>query len=216
MPKLFQHLRRNIIGSDSMKKYLFYALGEIALVIIGILVALQINNWNEARKAYNHQNAVLLSIHDELVVNLELIKGATDRRRVFLTSLDSLSTALSDEDKKTKFFDIPEEQRLPGWTGTTPLNLSGSMFEASKYSEVLSTLEVELLKTLSQTYNKQGIINNTGFSLVSKLFDFNSDTEYAEVIRLMWRIQEEFFGAQYLLMQDYQKSIDLIQERLDS
>lgn len=214
MPKIFQHIRRNIIGGDSMKKYLFYALGEIALVIIGILVALQINNWNEARKAKNHQDAVLLSIHDEIVVNLELIKDAAPRRQVFLASLDSLSKAMSKEDRKVKFYDVPSEQRLPGWTGANPLNLSGSMFETSKYSDVLSSLDVELLKTLSQTYNKQEILNDTGFSLIDKLFDFDSETEYSEVIRLMWRVQEEFFGGQYLLMQDYQKSIDLINERL--
>lgn len=199
-----------------MKKYLFYALGEIALVIIGILVALQINNWNEVRKANTHQEAVLLSIHDELVVNMELIQNASDRRMYFLSSLDSLSKGTSNDDKKVKFFDIPEENRLPGWTGTTPLNLSGSMFEASKYSDVLTSLDVKLLKALSHTYNKQDLINKTGQSLVNKLFDFDSDTEYAEVIRLMWRIQEEFFGAQYLLIQDYQKCIDLIEKRLES
>ena len=38
-------------ASGTIRKYLIYAIGEIALVVIGILIALQINNWNESRKS---------------------------------------------------------------------------------------------------------------------------------------------------------------------
>jgi hypothetical protein len=43
-------------------KYLKYALGEIVLVVIGILIALSINNWNENRKEINIENKILLEI----------------------------------------------------------------------------------------------------------------------------------------------------------
>ncbi|TFG76217.1 MAG: hypothetical protein E4H26_04885 [Flavobacteriales bacterium] len=51
MIQFFRKIRQNMIQDNKVSKYLLYALGEIVLVVIGILIALQINNWNEGRKA---------------------------------------------------------------------------------------------------------------------------------------------------------------------
>jgi len=51
MIKFFRHIRRSLINQNNMGKYFKYALGEIILVMIGILLALQVNNWNELRKS---------------------------------------------------------------------------------------------------------------------------------------------------------------------
>ena len=50
MVKIFRNIRLNQLRDKSTSKYLLYALGEILLVVIGILIALQVNNWNEERK----------------------------------------------------------------------------------------------------------------------------------------------------------------------
>jgi len=50
MLTFLRKLRKSLIESGSTRKYLFYAVGEISLVVIGILIALQINNWNEWNK----------------------------------------------------------------------------------------------------------------------------------------------------------------------
>jgi len=50
MLTFFRRIRKGLLGSGATSKYLVYAVGEIALVVIGILIALQINNWNEGRK----------------------------------------------------------------------------------------------------------------------------------------------------------------------
>ena len=50
MIKFFRHIRRSLINENRMGKYFKYAVGEIILVVIGILIALQINNWNENKK----------------------------------------------------------------------------------------------------------------------------------------------------------------------
>ena len=50
MIKFFRHIRRSLIQKNQMGKYFKYAIGEIFLVVIGILIALQINIWNEQRK----------------------------------------------------------------------------------------------------------------------------------------------------------------------
>lgn len=59
MLRFFRHIRKDQIMSDKTKKYLFYAIGEIALVMIGILLALQVNNWNEQRKEQNLAHDIL-------------------------------------------------------------------------------------------------------------------------------------------------------------
>jgi len=51
MIKFFRHIRKQLLGEGKTGKYLKYAIGEILLVVIGIIIALQINNWNEQRKA---------------------------------------------------------------------------------------------------------------------------------------------------------------------
>ncbi len=50
MIKFFRKIRQNLLIENKIGKYLKYAIGEIILVVIGILFALSINNWNESRK----------------------------------------------------------------------------------------------------------------------------------------------------------------------
>ncbi len=56
MLRFFRKLRQRLLNENKFSRYLFYALGEIMLVVIGILVALQVDNWNEDRKK-THQAA---------------------------------------------------------------------------------------------------------------------------------------------------------------
>lgn len=48
--KIFRKIRLDLLSENKTRKYLIYAIGEIVLVVIGILIALQINNWNQAKK----------------------------------------------------------------------------------------------------------------------------------------------------------------------
>lgn len=72
--KVFRNLRKNIMGEGKTGKYLKYAIGEILLVMIGILLALQVNNWNEKRKMHAELDNILRIISydmetDTLVAN---------------------------------------------------------------------------------------------------------------------------------------------------
>ncbi|WP_044103819.1 DUF6090 family protein [Neolewinella persica] len=51
MIKFFRKIRQKLLSENKVSRYLIYAIGEIVLVVIGILIALQINNWNENRKS---------------------------------------------------------------------------------------------------------------------------------------------------------------------
>ena len=50
MIKFFRTIRQNLLNEGRTTKYLKYAIGEIVLVLIGILIALTINNWNQERQ----------------------------------------------------------------------------------------------------------------------------------------------------------------------
>jgi hypothetical protein len=75
MIKFFRNIRQNRLNEVKTFKYLKYAIGEVLLVLIGILIAIQINNWNENKKA----NANTLSYMDQMIDDLSkdslMLKG---------------------------------------------------------------------------------------------------------------------------------------------
>lgn len=68
--KFFRTIRKKIISENKSiiwnTNYFKYAIGEIFLVVVGILIALQINNWNESRKIRAQESNILSSIHSDL------------------------------------------------------------------------------------------------------------------------------------------------------
>ena len=69
MIKFFRHIRKTLISENTMGKYFKYAIGEILLVVIGILIALQINNWNENRKERSNELKILNTLNAEFTRN---------------------------------------------------------------------------------------------------------------------------------------------------
>jgi hypothetical protein len=69
MISLFRKIRQKLLQQNQVTRYLVYAVGEIALVMVGILLALQVNNWNEARKDKKKESAFLNQIHNEFTDN---------------------------------------------------------------------------------------------------------------------------------------------------
>ena len=64
--KIFRKVRQKLAAENSVAKYLRYAIGEIFLVVIGILIALQVNNWNENRKDATFEREILTLIDQNL------------------------------------------------------------------------------------------------------------------------------------------------------
>ena len=82
MIKFFRKVRYNLMETGKTGKYLKYAIGEIILVVIGILIALSINTWNENRKDEKKEQLILKSLKVNLYENLKLLnlaeKATTD------------------------------------------------------------------------------------------------------------------------------------------
>ncbi|MFT5970440.1 MAG: hypothetical protein ACI8ZO_000952 [Flavobacteriales bacterium] len=70
MIKFFRRIRQNLLMENKTSKYFKYAIGEIILVVIGILIALQINNWNEKRKNDSKIATILKEIQKDLLEDI--------------------------------------------------------------------------------------------------------------------------------------------------
>ena len=64
--KLFGRIRRKLIETGDMKKYILYAVGEILLIVVGILIALQVNTLNQDRIRKNNELTIYETIKDQL------------------------------------------------------------------------------------------------------------------------------------------------------
>jgi hypothetical protein len=82
MLSLFRRFRKKLLHSGTTRKYLTYAIGEIALIVIGILIALQINNWNEWRKDRQKENQYLLSLKSEFERNFVHVKDQIEMHKL--------------------------------------------------------------------------------------------------------------------------------------
>ncbi|MEM9830942.1 MAG: DUF6090 family protein [Bacteroidota bacterium] len=94
--KLFRNTRKKSLSTNQVGKYLKYAIGEIALVVIGILVAVSINNWNEERKQAKTLENILATVATDIVRDTVLLENVIDhyqsRENAFLQVInDSLS-----------------------------------------------------------------------------------------------------------------------------
>ncbi|MFH6767308.1 DUF6090 family protein [Gaetbulibacter aquiaggeris] len=76
MIKFFRKIRQKLLSENKFSKYLLYAVGEILLVIIGILIALSINNWNEHRKLKIEEQSSLKDLRGEVASNIEALEHA--------------------------------------------------------------------------------------------------------------------------------------------
>ena len=92
MINLFRLIRKSLLESGHFRRYVLYAVGEIALVVIGILIALQINNWNEWRKDRIKEIATLESVSKNLSRNCDLLEESLNT----ITSLNKSSAIILD------------------------------------------------------------------------------------------------------------------------
>ena len=94
MLRFFRRIRLKLIEGGNLRKYLIYAIGEILLVMIGILLALQVNNWNEVRKQRIDEIDLLKDLRTDLEIKsdqmqeeYEISKKLNDNTIRFIMSL---------------------------------------------------------------------------------------------------------------------------------
>ena len=101
-----------------MGKYFKYAIGEIFLVVIGILIALQINNWNESRKNNIKERNIISEIHQEFLKNKEELAYIKSRHQYHLQQAEKLMALFPIKLKQTNLDSLTTYMRnaLANWT----------------------------------------------------------------------------------------------------
>ncbi len=75
MLRFFRNIRQKLLDNGNIRKYFWYALGEILLVMIGILLALQVNNWNETKKAAAFERTTLNQLKSAIEEDIQFLDG---------------------------------------------------------------------------------------------------------------------------------------------
>ncbi|WP_179345516.1 DUF6090 family protein [Winogradskyella ursingii] len=167
MIKFFRHIRQRLVKESRTSKYLLYAIGEIVLVVIGILIALQINNWNEERKDNAFEKEILSQIRANLIQDRENLNDIkTWHQRAF-----DASQKLVDDSLRNKNFDS-----VPYWLGEVVhfsrfQSLTNS-YEALKSAGLQTVKDKELRKNLGVYYD--GKVNHVSKALGDIEYAFNN------------------------------------------
>ena len=127
MIKFFRKIRYNLMETGKTGKYLKYAIGEIVLVVIGILIALQVNNWNENRSKFKEQSKTIENLNLELKSNLinlnTTIKLSELARNLTYTLLLSMNDSTTNKFKGEKLDSLLSKIHFPIWSRSN-INLS--------------------------------------------------------------------------------------------
>ncbi|TXG38712.1 DUF6090 family protein [Seonamhaeicola maritimus] len=163
MIKFFRNIRKQLLGEGKTGHYLKYAIGEIVLVVIGILIALQINNWNEERKDRKTEIHYLHRLQEDFIKNQEQLNYQISFSQF---QLDNVKLLL-------KSFDDPlQNDELILW----PYALEHAYFLAqltfanNTWSELKSTGNLELI---SNNKISQNVANC--YSSISGLQQLNDE-----------------------------------------
>lgn len=105
--KLFRSFRMNAMSRKRMSKYLLYAIGEIILVVIGILIAISINNWNESKKSRRQLQSILRIYEQDLKMDTTVVSAniqqLEEKQKLFNLLLSDTVTAQDYKDNPTSF-----------------------------------------------------------------------------------------------------------------
>ena len=125
MQKFFRKLRQKLLNEGQLQKYLLYAIGEIFLVVIGILIAIQINDWNEDRKGRIQEAILLEKLSQNIESNLMVIRETMQQDSASLQAIENLFFILEN--------DLPYHDSIAGQFGYAlaafPTSLSSSTME---------------------------------------------------------------------------------------
>lgn len=191
-----------------MGKYFKYAIGEILLVVIGILIALSINNWNEKRKTNNQLQGYLNSIAKNIqsdTTEINIIKALRERHNlaakdyVKYTYIDSMPIQL-----------VPEIGRI---LGEQYLNINPSGFDALKNSGYIANLQgTDIEDAIYDYYSYYEEIHESEISLNNFIENMEAglyDGKYEDVI-MVYKVFASSKSPNEFSKKDLQKALKQI------
>jgi hypothetical protein len=200
---------------NKIRSYLFYAIGEIALVMIGILLALQVNNWNEGNKLRKKENISLQKLAINLEDDIRLLKEIIQEDSLILAELHEMSQQILEADsiEDVSFTDASFKgaQFYPNKTTINTLESSGQL-DIVQNQVIIDRL---ILYYRSVTIAKEGIdvaLKNFNRDIENFFTRFDHLREHP---RLQKRSIEDYLQDPFLLNAFYLKK-GLIQRQINN
>ncbi len=194
MIPIFRKIRKNLASENRPMKYLKYAIGEIILVVIGILIALSINNWNENRKQKELLNNVYQIIKDDITIDIDEINAFI--KDYELVRKPAFEAVLNKNPSKETYKNHPEY--LTVLDGFKDFEINQRGFELLKNQSNNSSVgQQNLASKINLFYNKHLIEINIANEEIFREFTYNMNV-YKE---LPW-------FSSYLLYKETDEAID--------
>ncbi|MEN2281507.1 DUF6090 family protein [Algoriphagus sp. SE2] len=221
MINFFRKIRQKLLAKNNFRRYLTYAFGEILLVVIGILIAFQLNNWNERQKQLKLENEyycrLLEDVRLDQVQFTELLRLAQDR---LTASNQAVRLLLNKEANK---LDIGMEIALSTKAIYSDFQPNNSAYEDLKSGANLNIIsDKSIIKALNKYFNKveelKSIIMVNGKHAVDILFahddNFANGSNQAsiKVGRFATGLEEDVKKS--FLINDMEKLSPVMQARL--
>ena len=176
MLKFFRRIRRKLLDEGNLKKYLIYAIGEILLVMIGILLALQVNNWNSERAHRNKEISILTEMNRNLELNVNQFSAEIENQDSIIQNINIIMEQIKNN--------IPYHDSLGikyasiAWT--EEFNIANSAFET------LKTIGFDLISSDSLRENIIHLFNVRYFR-ISDVIQKVSSADYAKLTTVYLR-----------------------------
>jgi len=207
MLRFFSKIRYQLAAENKVAKYMRYAIGEILLVVIGILIALQVNNWNAQRKARIIEN----NFFEDVLEDLKKDQDRLNYYELFFTKrleyLDTLLTYVRNPQKNMgidKFGQYTEPLYYP----VNPISYS-TVFESAKSSGTFNEIIAkDLIKELSQYYSDFIQIENT-FGSITRLVE----TQFEP---LMYTLPEGYFNKETGILVINEENVQALYDKIAS
>ena len=190
MIKLFRKIRQGILSKNKFGEYIIYAIGEIILVVIGILIALSINNWNEERKNRAFEKEILEQIRANLIKDKLSLESIQDN---FKNAINSTDKVLKSE------WTTNEKDSLKYWLS--------DIVRFDRFQPLTNAFEVAKSKGLDLISNKQlrfniGAYYDDEIIRVVKAIEDIEETFKEDWIYILRKEAKEFKFGQYVILKD--------------
>ncbi|WP_282043663.1 hypothetical protein [Winogradskyella flava] len=179
MINAFRKIRKDMFKKKSFLSYILYAIGEIALIVVGILLALYLQNRNEEKKVKETVTNTINMLKDEIDTNKNRIKRVQDYHIMVKDSLFKMSMPKSEKEIDGK---------LNFWKGMQTPRLQNAAFQTSIQSGIGKEFNPELLKALNGLYTYQDSYNEYS-SQTTQIFFGTDLTDFKSFGKVMRSIQ---------------------------
>jgi len=195
MINFFRKKRKMLADENKTIKYARYAIGEIVLVVIGILIALQINTWNQNRIAKIEEKSILKNIHSEFLQNKKVLKEIIESNKEGYKTTKNILELIGEKDlEKIKnqnldsllFFSLEVNTFNPSDNSISDLLQSGNfkLLRNDNLKTLLYQWDRGMKKYLISSLRKEKKIDDDIIPYLSKNYSMKDIDRYGE---LKWK-----------------------------